>query len=530
MIEQVLAGDELAFNTLCLLETKHVLFSCMKIMGNKQDGEDAAQEVFLKIKKNIFTLKNAAAYDVWLRKVIVNTCIDLKKKTKKEKAHVSYDDYEEFLVDENAELLPISALEQKEKTEYLKYVISSFSPKYRTVLLLYYYEGLDRKDIAAVLETTVSSVDHILARARAKMKQELERKFGEKTLGKSYSVAPDLAIVSALLRSEADELITEEVITEFDSKRSDSFLNSDNINNSKKKSFGKSSTKAGGTMKLGVTAAAIVSTAAIVVTASLLLGNSPISAQYNEPPVVTAPASVAENGFDNEKDIETSNLVGSETNDEGVAIGDEGSAVTLVGNVFLLKKNENIQSDLSEEGTAGVEIYLLNSAGKKLEKISTDEDGSYSLENVEIDKSQQYKLKVSVPKSLGYKVVNPNNNGIIEIELTDEKRQILPTIYLEDTSSIALEISLENSAGEVSNVNPNKAAILLFSTSEVDFIWEIHEKDTGILLKSGVGKELDESVFALTPKNGMQEYILKVKAVTASGKTIEKEKNFFITK
>lgn len=135
-----------------------VAFTYMK---NVSDAEDMVQEVFLKLVDQYPDFQDSEHKKAWLIRVTINQCKNRLKSAWFKKtqpiydASLSYTDEERFVMDAILEL-PI---------------------KYRSVILLYYYEGYSIREISSILgakETTVSSQ---LQRARSKLKSKLKEDF-----------------------------------------------------------------------------------------------------------------------------------------------------------------------------------------------------------------------------------------------------------------------------------------------------------------------------------------------------------------
>lgn len=52
LVSKAMQGDKESFDKLCEREIKNIIYACTKLMGTRQDGEDAAQEVFINMQRN----------------------------------------------------------------------------------------------------------------------------------------------------------------------------------------------------------------------------------------------------------------------------------------------------------------------------------------------------------------------------------------------------------------------------------------------------------------------------------------------
>ena len=151
LVQRSIQGDKAAFGRVCEAVAKDVLFMCIKIMGHQQDGEDAAQEVFVKMQRSIGSLKNPDVFHIWINRIIISACNDIRRKKVRQKDYVPIEDHLDAIVEDNQDFLPLEYVEDADKKEVLMQVIDSLPEQYRKVVLLYYSEGLSQAGIAPVL-------------------------------------------------------------------------------------------------------------------------------------------------------------------------------------------------------------------------------------------------------------------------------------------------------------------------------------------------------------------------------------------
>ena len=128
---------------------------------NRQDAEDAVQEVFLKYHRSDKDFDSADHIRNWLIRVAINECknVTLSSWFKKREPLA---DYEQTL-----------RFEEPEQTRLFESVMALPS-KYRSVLHLFYYEDYSVREIAKLLGISESAVTTRLARGRNKLKKELK--------------------------------------------------------------------------------------------------------------------------------------------------------------------------------------------------------------------------------------------------------------------------------------------------------------------------------------------------------------------
>ena len=74
LIKLYLAGDREAFNRLILLHKRLVFNVCFRMLGDYDESDDCAQEVFIKISRSLKGFKFRTSFRTWLYRIAVNTC------------------------------------------------------------------------------------------------------------------------------------------------------------------------------------------------------------------------------------------------------------------------------------------------------------------------------------------------------------------------------------------------------------------------------------------------------------------------
>lgn len=128
---------------------------------NEHDAKDIIQESLYKALKNEKQLNNEDAVRTWFYKIIVNTALDVIKNRKKII----------FIDDNNMGLLlnddDLDSMELKDAVESLPF-------KYKTVILLRYFEDMKISDISYVLDENINTIKSRIYTALKKLKIELE--------------------------------------------------------------------------------------------------------------------------------------------------------------------------------------------------------------------------------------------------------------------------------------------------------------------------------------------------------------------
>lgn len=213
VVKKSIRGDKVAFDLLCNEKAKLVIFLCIRNMGNQQDGEDAAQEVFIRMQKSINTLRAPEAFEVWLSRLVYTTCNDMRRKNMRSNRLINLDEDTLHRIEDREQPLPGDELMMDVNRRQLIARIDALPEKYRNCVLLHYYQNMDYKSIGKVLNITLNAVNHNLRMARKILRTNIEndRQKGQHGLMAVSALGVDMAIRDSLMVT-ADQTVTPLVI------------------------------------------------------------------------------------------------------------------------------------------------------------------------------------------------------------------------------------------------------------------------------------------------------------------------------
>ncbi|MEI6086299.1 MAG: sigma-70 family RNA polymerase sigma factor [Bacteroidota bacterium] len=146
-----------------------MLSVCYRFAQSREDGEDMLQEGFIKVFTQIHTFQNKGAFEGWIRRIVVHTCINFLKKYKKFNESVDLD-YASYL-QVKEETVP-SIMQARQIVECIRLLPLG----YRTVLNLYALEGYSHKEIGAMLDIEESTSRSQYTRAKTMLENILIKK------------------------------------------------------------------------------------------------------------------------------------------------------------------------------------------------------------------------------------------------------------------------------------------------------------------------------------------------------------------
>ncbi|BCB02031.1 RNA polymerase sigma factor SigW [Bacillus sp. KH172YL63] len=176
-IKQVLKGDQNAFAELVELYKDKVFQICYRMLGNRHEAEDIAQEAFIRAFVNIETFNQKRKFSTWLFRIATNLCIDRIRKKKPDyflDAEVAGTEgltmYSQVAADVQ---LPEDEVENMELQETIQMEISKLPEKYRSVIVLKYIEELPLQEISEILDLPLGTVKTRVHRGREALRKQL---------------------------------------------------------------------------------------------------------------------------------------------------------------------------------------------------------------------------------------------------------------------------------------------------------------------------------------------------------------------
>ncbi len=176
-ITQVLKGDQDAYAEVVEIYKDKIFQICYRMLGNRHEAEDIAQEAFLRAYVNINSFNINLKFSSWLYRIATNLCIDRIRKKKPDyylDAEVAGTDGLTMYSQIPAETrLPEEDVESLELRETIQKEISKLPEKYRTVIVLKYIEELSLNEISEILDIPLGTVKTRIHRGREALRKQL---------------------------------------------------------------------------------------------------------------------------------------------------------------------------------------------------------------------------------------------------------------------------------------------------------------------------------------------------------------------
>lgn len=177
MIERAKAGDPAAFEQMIDCYQRKVISTAWKMLGNREDARDAAQEVFLRVYKYLGAFRVDQDFAAWLYRIVINVCRDHMRRRGRPDQFTSIEaEHELGNLDAhaNSEDIEGAAIRAQQHAMIIR-ALDTLSKKERAAIVLRDMEGLTTEEVARVLGSTQTTVRSHISSARAKIKKFRDR-------------------------------------------------------------------------------------------------------------------------------------------------------------------------------------------------------------------------------------------------------------------------------------------------------------------------------------------------------------------
>ena len=179
LVQRAQKGDSAAFEDIVRANEATVYRLALRQLGNREDAEDAAQEVFLKAYTGLASFRGDSKLSVWLYRITGNVCTDMLRR-RRETVSLSQENdegepLELELPDERFD--PAALTERKDLRERIGAALNALPPEAREILLLRELGGASYDEIAETLGLDLGTVKSRIFRARKKLCALLDGNF-----------------------------------------------------------------------------------------------------------------------------------------------------------------------------------------------------------------------------------------------------------------------------------------------------------------------------------------------------------------
>jgi len=187
LIERIRNGDAMCSRLLVERYQSLVYSIAYRMIHDRAEAEDMAQEVFLKAFRTLDTFREEASFKTWICRIATNRCIDWKRKHAS-RTQLTAGVEEADALPDDAET-PEQTILRRERQSQVRDVIDGMPEKYRAILLMYHFQGMTYKDIAESEGISSRTVETRLYRAKQMLRTAMEGGgAGDGTSGTSHGL------------------------------------------------------------------------------------------------------------------------------------------------------------------------------------------------------------------------------------------------------------------------------------------------------------------------------------------------------
>lgn len=184
LLKRIREGDRNAFRLLVEKHHQRVVHICWSLLQSPEDAEDVAQEVFIEFFRSLNSFRGDSAVSTWLYRLSVNKALDYLRSVNRQKrgkglvVSLEKENVERFAREQAP--MPSDHMEAEERRRLLRWGIEQLPERQKLAITLSKLDELSQQEVAQIMDTTISSVESLLVRAKKRLKEILSSYFSEK--------------------------------------------------------------------------------------------------------------------------------------------------------------------------------------------------------------------------------------------------------------------------------------------------------------------------------------------------------------
>ncbi|MFM8850915.1 MAG: RNA polymerase sigma factor [Cytophagales bacterium] len=166
LINAVRAGDKLAYRDLVDHYKSYAYTIAMKVLNQRAEAEEAAQDAFIKAYQNMGAFKGEAKFSTWLYRIVFNTAISYKRKSKPIFTEI---ESKTIAQAHEGEL----TMEFQDKQRYVTKAIDQLNDADKLAVQLFYLQEFSLEEVADIMQQPTNTIKVRIHRARQRLASEL---------------------------------------------------------------------------------------------------------------------------------------------------------------------------------------------------------------------------------------------------------------------------------------------------------------------------------------------------------------------
>jgi len=167
LIDRILAGERNLYATLVDKYKSYAYTIAMKILENRPEAEEAAQDGFIKAFHYLKNFNRQAKFSTWLYRIVFNTAISYKRKTKP-----AFQSIENSIIEYSVRA--DHKIEQDDKQIFLSQAMNKLNEADRLAIQLFYIKEFSMEEVAEMMGQNMNTIKVRIHRARIRLADELK--------------------------------------------------------------------------------------------------------------------------------------------------------------------------------------------------------------------------------------------------------------------------------------------------------------------------------------------------------------------
>lgn len=185
-IQQLKKGNREAFNQLVEKHKDGILNICYGFVKDAEEAEDITQEVFIEVFRTISNFREDSSLFTWMYRIAVSRSLDAIKRKKSIKRAAFFEkrvsaEIAEYEIENTASstLEPDQTLEQRQQQLFIESSLAKLTENQRIAFVLSHQDGLSYKEIAQIMNKSLTSIESLIHRSRQSLRKIMEKNYEE---------------------------------------------------------------------------------------------------------------------------------------------------------------------------------------------------------------------------------------------------------------------------------------------------------------------------------------------------------------
>lgn len=180
LIQRIRAGNTHAFGFLIDRHKLQVYNLALRMLKNREEAEETAQDVFIKIFKSLDSFKGDAKFQTWLYRIAYNTCLDRIKKLNRERNTRSIDESNIHRIADSDDAS--DSLQKEEQHLTINACLEALPGEDHALVMMFYFEDKSLEEISAIINLKPNHIKVKLFRLRKRLETLLNKRLEEQII------------------------------------------------------------------------------------------------------------------------------------------------------------------------------------------------------------------------------------------------------------------------------------------------------------------------------------------------------------